>query len=577
MLKSSLLNYHTSIRNTIKSSPAVVSVLCAIILPVIICLLLLLFEDQIVYVIMDWYPPSERQGELFYHDLVSLARTEILWLGAFVLLALVFNLYTGRASLSSFFNVKSRTKAVYYMMLITSVFFLSTIFIGNKVLEDFANSSDEYAYLFQAEMFSNGKRWARAHDLPDFFYLNNVTQHDGILVSRFPPGWPLILSGAFEIGLNPALVNPILGLVTLVLFYFFAEKYYGHKVAVWSLFGLAFTGFYIYNSASYFSHVSCLFFTLLFVFSVYLYREKNNFLFGLLAGFCLAFVLLIRYYTALLIFIPFFVYLLTEYKWKVVPLFFWMAVGSVPCVAYLLWYNYSITGNPFSPVTVWAYPDEQLGFVRGHTFLRGLEHFVRWIIMFIYWTSPGILILYMIFLWRKIKTPAERFARPEDYAMVTLIIGYFFYYQIGGNQYGPRFFFEALPFVIVFVVNRVFEAREKWATALLIVSMLYPVARLPFISYREARIVDQRQDVYDLVEEQKISNAVVIVASPTSPLRPMPAEDLTRNDSKFMNDVIYVLELPRINPQLEDYYRDRSFYKYVRDLDDPQGELIRIR
>lgn len=577
MLKTSLLNYQTSIRNSIKSGPAVLSVLLAIIIPVVICLLLILFEDGIVRIIMDWYPPSERQGQVFYHDLVSLARIEILWLGAFVLLTIVLTRHTGRAALNNFLRVTSETKAAYYMMIITSAFFLSTVFIGDNVLENFPNSSDEYAYLFQAEMFSDGKWWVRAHDLPDFFYLNNVTQHDGILVSRFPPGWPLILSSAFEIGMDPSLVNPLLGLVTLILFYLFAHRYYGHRVAVWSLFGLALTGFYIYNSASFFSHVSCLFFTLLFVFSIYLYRENNNLFFGLLAGFCLSFVLLIRYYTALLIFVPFVVYLLIEYKWKVIPLFLWMAIGSVPCVAYLLWYNYSITGSPFSPVTLWAYPDEQLGFVRGHTFLRGMEHFVRWIIMFIYWTSPGILILYMVFLWRKVKAPLERFIRPEDYAMVTLIIGYFFYYQIGGNQYGPRFFFEALPFVIVFVVSRVLEAREKWLTALLIVSLLYPIARLPFISYREGHIVDQRQDVYDLVEEQKISNAVVIVTSPTSPVRPMPAEDLTRNDPMFMNDVIYVLALPKINQQLFDYYNDRTFYKYVRDVNNPQGELIRIR
>jgi hypothetical protein len=57
----------------------------------------------------------------------------------------------------------------------------------------------------------------------------------------------------------------------------------------------------------------------------------------------------------------------------------------------------------------------------------------------------------------------------------------------------------------------------------------------------------------------------------------MPRGDLTRNDPKFMNDVIYVLELPRINDQIMEYYSDRAVYKYVRDLNEPQGELIKIR
>lgn len=197
--------------------------------------------------------------------------------------------------------------------------------------------------------------------------------------------------------------------------------------------------------------------------------------------------------------------------------------------------------------------------------------------MFFYWASPGLIVLYFVFLWRKMKSPAERFLRPEDYTFITLTVGYLFYYQIGGNQYGPRFLFEALPFLVLFVVSKVFQMREKWATALLLASILYAMVKLPFIAYREEKIVDQRQDLYDLVEEEKIRNAVVFVCSATSPIRPMPADDLTRNDPRFVNNVLYALELPNINKQLMEYYSDRSFYRYVRDLDSPQGQLIRIK
>ena len=100
------------------------------------------------------------------------------------------------------------------MMLIGSAFLFMTIFIARDTLEQFPNSSDEYAYLVQAEMFSRGKLWEGAHDLPDFFYYNNIAQHEGILISRFPPGWPLFLSIAFEIDMPSSLVNPILGVKT---------------------------------------------------------------------------------------------------------------------------------------------------------------------------------------------------------------------------------------------------------------------------------------------------------------------------------------------------------------------------
>lgn len=577
MLKTSILNYHTSLKNSIKSNWAPVWIFIAVIVPLIAYVLLVFFESDLTKLLMSLFPPSARQGETFYIDFVFLAQAEVLWMGLFLLIVLIFFIYPSRESLDRGMTVRSRTKALYLMMLITATFFLITVWLADVTLEAFPNSSDEYAYIFQAELFSGGKWWTRAHDLPDFFYINNIPQYEGILVSRFPPGWPLILSAAFEIGMAPSLVNPILGLLTLVVFYFFAARYYNSSIAVWSVLILALSGFYIFNSASFFSHVSCALCALLFVFCIHRYREKENFVFGVLAGFFLGFVALIRYYTALLIFIPFLVYLLIEYRWRVVPLFVWMGIGGAPCLAYLCWYNYSITGNAFIPVTMWAYPDERIGFVKGHTVVKGLEHLVRRTLMFIYWTSPGLILMYIIFLWKKIRQPSTRFLHPESYAFLALTIGHFFYYQIGGNQYGPRFMFEALPFLVLFVVGNVFESRAKWAFALLVACSIYPVVKFPFISHRESRIVDQRQDLYDLVADQKISNAVVIVSSPTSSLRPMPPDDLTRNTPGFMDDVIYVVSLPGINQQIMEYYPERAFYKYVRDVDSLRGELVRIR
>ncbi|HEU5146799.1 MAG TPA: glycosyltransferase family 39 protein [Chryseosolibacter sp.] len=577
MLKTAILNYQTSLRNSIKSTPSTVWLIATALVPILVFATMLFFQEQIASAIMSLFPPAQQHGVSFYNDLVYLMGAEILWLGFFFLFALLLYLYASPASLDNFINIRTRSKALYYMMLVASGFFLAAVFISDSVLEEFPNSSDEYAYLLQAEMFSRGKLWERAHDLPDFFYHINIAQHEGILVSRFPPGWPLILSIAFEIGLNPALMNPVLGLIALVVFYSFLRRYYDTRVAVWSMLAVAFTGFYLFNAASYFSHIACLLVTLLFVFNVYLYQEKKRFFYGLLAGLFLGFVVIIRYYTAVLIFIPFFIYLAFEHRWRAVPLFLWMAIGSVPCLAYLLWYNYSITGNALLPVTMWAYPAEQLGFVKGHSVMKGIEHLARRMLMFIYWTSPGLLILYLVFVWRKIKSPVGRWLKPEDYAFITLAIGYFFYHEIGGNQYGPRFMFEGFPFLVAFVVSKVLETREKWAVALLLASLAFAIVKLPFVAQREGDVIDQRQDMYDLVKEQNIHNAIVFVASSTSPIRPMPTRDLTRNDPKFMNDVIYVLPIRGINDQIMEYYGDRAVYRYERDIDDLNGHLIRIR
>ncbi len=548
-----------------------------IIIPAVLFFIFKFFETKIAAYIMTLFPPSPRQGFAFYKDLVDLMGRESLWLSFFFLLVYILAFYPSQERLKRLLHLRVIKNHFFYATIILSVYFITTCLVSFYTLEEFPNSSDEYAYVFQAEMLGEGKLWESAHDLPDFFYYNNIAQHDGIMVGRFPPGWPLVLSLAFVIGVPPFLVNPVLGFLALIVFYFFARKFYGEQVALWSLLTLALSGFYIFNAASYFSHISCLLVTLLFVYNIYLYNEKNKILYGLLAGFFLSFVVIIRYYTAILIFVPFFAYLVYQYRLKTLYLFILMGIGSIPCMGFLFWYNYSITGNALLPVTVWAYESEQLGFVKGHSFIKGIEHLIRRILLFFYWCAPGLLMLYVVFLWRKIQSRTERLLRPEDYLFLFLTVGYFFYYQIGGNQYGPRFLFEAIPFLVVFVIHKVLQMRARWALALLVASLVYAIVKLPFIAYREKQILDERQDLYDLVKQHKIRNAVIFVTSPTSPRRPMPADDLTRNDSKAENDVLYALEVPNINNQLMEYYHDRSFYKYVRDIDKPDGELIKIK
>jgi 4-amino-4-deoxy-L-arabinose transferase-like glycosyltransferase len=374
------------------------------------------------------------------------------------------------------------------------------------------------------------------------------------------------------------LVNPIIGLIVLVTFYLFARRFYSESVAFWSLTVMALCGYLIFNAASYFSHLSCMLMVIAFVWLMRLYMARpDKMIYAVLAGFFLGVVIVIRYYTALLIFLPFALYLVYHLRAKAFRPFIYIALGSLPCILFLFWYNNAITGNPLVPVTVWGFEDEKLGFVRGHTILKGIEHFIRRIFMFFYWSSPGLLILYFILLWTKVRSKTERWLHPEDYFFITLFLGHYFYYQIGGNQYGPRFMVEALPFLTLFVIQGVFRFRSAGMLALLFAGLIFAIVKFPFIAAREARIVDERQDIYDQVENRKLHNAVVFVTDPTSTIRPMPVGDLTRNDVEFKNDVIYAQEFPEWNRQLRAFYKDRSFYRYIRDVNNPDGTLVRIR
>jgi hypothetical protein len=450
------------------------------------------------------------------------------------------------------------------------------IFIASVTLDQFPNSADEYVYIFQAEDLSRGKLWSDVHDVPEFFEFHHLLQKDGKWIGRFPPGYPLLLSTAYILHVPPFFVNVVLGVLLLLFLYRFAKDVYDERVAMWALITMAFAGFFLFNAGSFFSHVTSALFSLLFVMMVYRYFRNGNAFAALLAGLFLGVGVITRYYTAALLFLPFAILAVYRLKSKSIPMFFWMAVGGLLPMSFLLWYNFETTGNALMPVTQWGFDDEALGFVKGHTPSKGVKFTVKRLVMFLSWCSPQLLLLYLFYLVQKVRKIKDAVDHPEDYLFVILIVGYFFYYHSGGNQYGPRFYFEALPFLVVFVVVRVLKSGAKFPLALFISALAFQIVKIPFIANHEHEVIKERTDIYTQVREQHITNAVVLISSDASVIRPMPPEDLNRNDKKYQNDVLYARDLGEKNGDLKKYYPSRKFYRYVREMDKPRGALVPV-
>jgi len=553
-------------------------VLVFFLLPLAVYFISRIYENELTSLIIPLFPIEADKSFGFYKDFVRLCFNEMLWLSFFLLLVWAFYVYgRGPDSLHAIENHVVH-RAAFYSGVIVSLGFLGAILIAYYTLHDFPNSGDEYVYLYQAETLSEGRLWNEAHALPQFFSYSHLPQKDGMSVGRFPPGWPLLLSLPFVFHIPPLWLNPVIAAITLWIFYSFGCRYYGHRVALWALISVAFTSFYLLNSASFFSHNACLLMAVGFIYSLYLRLEKGSTSFALLAGVCLGAMVITRYYNAVLIAIPVFIYLFYQYRWKCIPTLFLIGVGSLPFFIFLFWYNYSITGNGLLPVTVWADPRERLGFgVRGYTPIEGIEHFIRRVFLFLYWSSPALLLLYVVFLFQKVRSRVQRFFHPEDYYLLMLILGYYFYHHIGGNQYGPRFWFEGTPFLTLFVVKKTFDTKAKWVWALFAAGLIYGIVKIPYIIHREHRVIEERMDIYTKVKESKISNAVVLVATHTGIIRPMGELDLTRNGMDHNSSVIYAHDLGERNQELMKFYPDRAFYKYVRDPEIVEGKLVRIK
>lgn len=544
--------------------------------PLLAFLVFRIYETELTALIIPLFPDEADKSFGFYRDFLELCFNEMLWQSMFLLMAWAILVYTPIRSLMLRVETSLACSPTVYMPVLLVVTATLLFAIAYQTLDTFPNSADEYVYRYQAETLSQGRLAQTAHPLGGFFQFNHIGQKDGVSVGRFPPGWPLLLSVSFFLHFPAVWVNPLLALITLFLFHSFAKRYYGPRVAFWSLISLAFSGFFLFNSASFFSHTSCLLFTVGFVYCLRLSDEKHSDWYACLAGVLLGMVVITRYFTAVLIFLPVLIAMVYRWRWRSLRPLFFIGLGCLPLFGFLFWYDYRITGNPLLPVTVWIDPGETLGFVKGHTFMKAMEHLIRRMLLFLYWSSPALLLLYVVFLFQKLCNKVARLIHPEDYYMLLLTAGYFFYYHLGGNQYGPRFLYEAYPFMIVFVVYKAFAMKAKWPIALFAAGLIYAVVKLPYIMAREHRVVRERLDLYTSVKSAGISNAVVFISTPTSIIRPMPPSDLVRNDMNFQNDVLYAHDRGAQNITLMEYYPSRTFYKYVRDSDEAHGALIRL-
>src|SRR5688572_24625301 len=134
---------------------------------------------------------------------------------------------------------------------------LLLVVLGRLVLQDFPNSGDEYAYLFEAATLRRGRLSNPAPPFAEFFAFNYIAHDNGRTFGTFPPGWPLALAAAMWVHVPAWLVNPLLGTASLVMMWALARELHGPRTAALASAITAASAFFMFNAASYFSHTFC--------------------------------------------------------------------------------------------------------------------------------------------------------------------------------------------------------------------------------------------------------------------------------------------------------------------------------
>jgi hypothetical protein len=453
----------------------------------------------------------------------------------------------------------------------------AVVIIAALVLQRFPNSADEYAYLFQAETFAQGRLWNEPTPLPDHFRFIHIVQQDGKWVSRFPPGWPAMLSAFTWAEVPTWLLSPLLGLCVLGLVVLLFSELDLKRVTPIAVAALATSPFFLFNAASYFGHVACLACLMAAAWLATRFRKNGATWEAIGVGLALGIAFTVRYYTAALVGLPLLAYLVLGQPRRLTRAALAVAAGSALPLGLLLVYQAAITGSPWLMVTRWVDPSEGLGFIKGHTPARAIEAMLLQLGRLVTWASPALLFLLVGVAWSK---KASAWVWTASATFVACLVGHAFYYNLGGNQYGPRFYFEGWAIATLGAVAWAFRDpsldTQRLARFTVFFLLFAGAFTLPLHIFHEHRVVYERLDLQRVVETEELRRAMVILSDGTGVARRMPPYDLTRNGTTLDRDVLYVLDLgPETPKRLRAQFPERELFRYRRPPRQVDGALTR--
>lgn len=410
------------------------------------------------------------------------------------------------------------------ILLLSLLSLFQFVLVHFVLIQQFPNSGDEQAYLYEAQLFSHGQLYAEdpiydwAHPLHKFVVADAMDDTEGRRFSKYDPGWPALLAPFARPGLE-GLVAPFLGALTVFLLLSYVRKRIGDEFVGTTWWLVTLCSFFFLSVANFGTHTAAMAF-LFGAFLIYddtIDREQEHARWRLLTvGLLLGYASLIRYidWIPLLGWIGF--DLLRQRKIKGLVL---VLLGFGLLASLHLFYNKLLTGNALMPPGV--------HFARGSSevhfgfFLTGFETTAIRLRRVLYAFPPAILILLCL-------VRSRRSVRLKTYlTLFALNVIIYFLYAGGVAGPGPRYYFPYFPFLILAVVE-VYRltraqkvARVGWYAAvacLVVCSFIYADG--------QTRDIYRRRDLERMVAAIPEKKKIILLESGTYK---MEIDDLVRN------------------------------------------------
>jgi hypothetical protein len=446
------------------------------------------------------------------------------------------------------------------------------------VLRTFPNSGDEFAYLFQAETYLHGRLWNSPPPIPHIFAPYHTIETADVWIGKYTPGWPMLISFLSTVGLKPWMINPLLNSVTVILLAWLGRECQDRLTGILAAVIYALTAFSIFNGASFFNHSLTATCGVAFALLAIKFLKVPSMLTGIGSGATLGLLGLTRPNSAVLFALPFIINVLSaRNRGLTIRAIISLALGGIPFATILLAYNWVVTGNALvMPQTL--YDGAELWRISSYSIRRSAGYLVE----LAEWTSAPLLVIYFIsFGYLAIQGRLNFF----DYLLPLFLLAFTFFVD-PANRYGPRYIFDVYPFFVMTCASGLtllYELCHKCrpviaASAVLfsVFSLLSAQARIPVIAAAFHQIISERMDLYDLVDKNKLNNAIVLVKNGAGLHYGMDAGDLLRNWPDLHQPVLYVDGYNAVVEQLRSSFPERAIWTYTRDNQSSVGKLTRV-
>jgi hypothetical protein len=342
---------------------------------------------------------------------------------------------------------------------------IAAVYFSNLCFARIPHIEDSIAQLLQARIFAGGEITSAPFTPREFFYFGFMVDVPRWF-SQYPPGHPLALLPGVLADV-PYLVNPLLGFLSVVLFYYLLRSLSGSdgdlqkdSIARWGSWLMALSPYVVFMSSEYMNHTTALASSLL----GWLALKKGDggrtawlFSAGLAFGYCFA----TRPLEGAIFAAVGGIHLLGVLGWRIrahgnkIILY---ALGFALAFSLYPLQNWFTTGSPLTTgyELTWGGTGFGLGAVNwgpAHTLGYGLVNTMMSIAgLNVYLWELPVPALLMVFIGFALKHHFARWDRAFFTAMVLVPGGYFFYY-FHDYCFGPRYYYVITPMLIYFSIQ----------------------------------------------------------------------------------------------------------------------------